>query len=201
MKFSLNIQGNNTIGAATNGTKPVKDEESKMNNANTNIQLNTGTSGSLAIKNTLKLLGGLALAGMIAATATFGSVSADSPAKSTSFVATGPNEMDLQYLNSLGNTFMVHGPNAMDIQYLNKLGNTFFAHGPDVVEPSSANAFRIYGPDIVEPSSANAFRIYGPDVLESSSVSAFRIHGPDVVEPTGVTIYSFRTLDTSEWNG
>ncbi len=169
MKFSLNIQGNNTNGAATNGTKPVNDGESKMNNASTNIQLNTGTSGSLAIKNTLKLLGGLALAGMIAATATFGSVSADSPAKSTSFVATGPNEMDLQYLNSLGNTFMVHGPNAMDTQYLNKLGNTFFVHGPDVVEPSSANAFRI--------------------------------HGPDAVEPTGVTIYSFRTLDTSEWNG
>jgi hypothetical protein len=55
-----------------------------MKNANTNIQMNIGNPGSLVIKNTLKLVGGLAWAGMIAMSATLGSVSADSPSKSSS---------------------------------------------------------------------------------------------------------------------
>ncbi len=135
MKFSLNSQGDNINGTATNGNKSEKNEEIEMKYANTNIRMNTGNSGSLVIKNTLKLAAGLALAGMIAMTATtFGSVSADSPLKTSSFLATGPNEMEPEYLNKLGaRTFLATGPNEMEPEYLNKLGNTFFVHGPDAV--------------------------------------------------------------------
>ena len=77
-------------------------EEIKSTNADTNIQMIPGSSGSLVIKNTAKLLGGLALAAMAAMAATFGSVSAGSPSKATGFVAHGPNEMDIEYLNNLG---------------------------------------------------------------------------------------------------
>ena len=79
MKFTLNIQGNNNNGTETNGNKSVKNEENEMKNANTDIQINLGNSGTMLIKNTTKLLGGLALAAMVAMAATFGSVSADSP--------------------------------------------------------------------------------------------------------------------------
>jgi len=123
--------------------KTAKNEEGKMNNENTNIQdlqLNTGNSGILTIKNTMRWIGGLALAGMVAMATTFGSVSADSPSASTSFVAHGPHEMDVDFLNNIGNTyvhlgpdavsearpsvtksFAAHGPNEMDIDFLNKL--------------------------------------------------------------------------------
>ena len=79
MKFSLNSQGNNINGTANKGNKSEKNEDGEMKNANTNIQMNIGNSGGLVIKNTAKLLGGLALAGMVAMAATFGSVSADTP--------------------------------------------------------------------------------------------------------------------------
>ena len=90
MRFSLNIQGNNGDGKAINGNKPEMNEEIKMKNANTNIQMNLSNSGALAVKNTMRLLGGLALAGMVAVGVTFGSASADSPLKSSTFVATAP---------------------------------------------------------------------------------------------------------------
>ena len=93
MRFSLNIQGNNGNngnGTAANGNRSEMNEEIKMKNANTNIQMNLGNSGILAVKNTMILLGGLALAGMVAMAATFGSASADSPLKSSTFVATAP---------------------------------------------------------------------------------------------------------------
>ena len=148
MKFSLNIQGNNS---SSTGIKSAKNEEQEMTTANNNIQMHSNNSGTLVIKNTLKMAAGLALAGMIAVTAAFGgSVAADSPSRSVSFSAHGPNEMDYDYLNKLGNTFMVHGPNAMDTKFLNNLGNNFFVHCPDVVAPSAANAFRIHGPDVVQ---------------------------------------------------
>ena len=201
MKFSLNTQGN------SNGTgiKSVKNEEQEMTTANNNIQMHSNNSGTLVIKNTLKMAAGLALAGMIAVTATFGSVWADSPSGSVSFAAHGPNEMDIDYLNKLGNTFMVHGPNAMDTEYLNNLGNTFMVHGPNAMDMeylnNLGNNFFVHGPDVVEPTTANAFRIHGPDVVEGSSATAFRIHGPDVVEPSSATTYRFHAPDTSEWIG
>ena len=79
MKFSLNNLANNIDGPATNGNRSKMTQEIKSTNADTNIQINPGTSGSLVIKNTAKLLGGLALAAMVAMAATFGSVSAGSP--------------------------------------------------------------------------------------------------------------------------
>ena len=149
MKFSLNSQGNTINGKQTNGNESVKNEEIEMKNAN-NIQMNLGNSGALLIRNTTKLLGGLALAGMVAMAATFGSVSADSPLTSSSYMVHGPNAMDVEYLNKLSSSFMIHGPNAMDAKYLNNLG--------------SDNIFRIYEPDVVDPSTASVFRIHGPDV-------------------------------------
>ena len=175
-----------------------------MKYANNNIQMNLGNSGALLIRNTTKMVGGLALAGMVAMDATFGSVSADSPLTSSSYLVHGPNAMDIEYLNKLSNSFMIHGPNAMDVEYLNNLGsdNVFRMYEPDVVETSTASAFRIHGPDAVETSTASAFRIHGPDAVETSTASAFRIHGPDAVETsTGATIYVPHGPNTSEWNG
>ena len=73
MKFSLNNLAKNIDGPATNGNRSKMTQEIKSTNADTNIQINPGTSGSLVIKNTAKLLGGLALAAMVAMAATFGS--------------------------------------------------------------------------------------------------------------------------------
>ena len=201
MKFSLHSQGDNIKGTATSGNISEQNEDGEMKNANLNIQMNLGNSGSLIIKNTLKLVGGLALAGMIAMTATFGSVSADSPLKTSNYLATGPNEMDVEYLNNLGRSFMVHGPNAMDTEYLNNLGSTCFVHGPDVVERSSLSAFRVHGPDVVEQNSLSAFRIHGPDVVEQNSAGTYFVHGPDAVEPSSASTYFVHGPDTSEWNG
>ena len=191
MKFSLNSQGDNINGPATKGNNSEKNEDGEMGNANTNIQMNIGNSGALVIKNTAKMLGVLALAGMVAMAATFGSVSADSPSKSSSYLLHGPNAMDVEYLAKLGKTFMVHGPNAMDIEYLNNLGSALVLRGPDAKQ-SSASAFRIHGPDVVEQSSVSAFRIHGHDVVEQSTTSAFRIHGPDVAEQSTASVSAFR---------
>jgi len=70
MKFSLNSNGNSINGTAANGNKSGMNEDGEMKTANTNIPMNIGNSWSLVIKNTLKLVGGLALAGMIAMSAT-----------------------------------------------------------------------------------------------------------------------------------
>ncbi len=194
MKFSLNTQGNDTSSTANNGIKSLMNEETEMKNTNNNIQMNHSgsSSSSVVIKNTLKMAAGLALAGMIAVTATFGSVSADSPSKATSFTAHGPNEMDIDYLSKLG-SFLPHGPNGMDVDYLSKLGNTYLVHGPDVVEPSSASARQLYGPDVVDLNAApfsrtaSVYQPFGPDVAETNNASASRdlIYGSD----------------TSQWNG
>ncbi len=146
MEFSLINQGNNNSGT---GKKSEWNEEMGMQNANTNIQSNTVNSGALVIKNSMKLLGGLALAAMVAMAATFGSVSADSPSKSNVFVAHGPNEMDIEYLNKLGAaSFSVHGPNEMDIEYLNKLGSSTRL-SDDLAAPSSmaSSLYQTHGPD------------------------------------------------------
>ena len=178
MKFSLNSQGANIKGTATSGNISEQNEDGEMKNANLNIQMNLGNSGSLIIKNTLKLVGGLALAGMIAMTATFGSVSADSPLKSSSYMVHGPNGMDEGYLSSLVRTFKVSGPNEMDVKYLDKLGDSYIVHGPDVVETSSANVRMPFEVDIVDLNAApfnrtaNLFRTHGPDVVEPNSASA-----------------------------
>ena len=103
MKFSLNSQGNTINGKQTNGNKSEKHEELEMKNANDNIQMNIGNSGAVLIRNTTKMLAGLALAGMVAMAATFGSVSADSPLTSSSYMVHGPNAMDVEYLNKLNN--------------------------------------------------------------------------------------------------
>ena len=150
MKFSLYSKGNNINGT---GNKSEKNEDGKMKNANLNIQMNLGNSGALLIKNTTKLLGGLALAGMVAMAATFGSVSADSPLKTSSFLATGPNEMDVEYLNNLGSTFIVHGPNAMDTEFLNNLSSGYLVHGPNAMDTeylnNLGNTFFVHGPEVV----------------------------------------------------
>ena len=80
MKFSLNNQSNNFDGVGTKENRSIIDEGLQMTDANDNIQLLNGTTG--AFKNTLRLIGGLALAGVIAMTTTFGSISADEPASS-----------------------------------------------------------------------------------------------------------------------
>ena len=79
MKFSLNIHGNDNKETATSERISKINEELKMTNANNNIQLLTATTG--AFNSTLRIIGALALAGMIAMTATFGSVSADEPSR------------------------------------------------------------------------------------------------------------------------
>ena len=171
MRFSLNIQGNNTDGMPTNGNKSQINEELKMNNANTAIQLNTGTMGTF--KSTLRLVGGLALAGIVAMAATFGSVSADSPTKSTSFIAHGPNEMDIEYLSKL-TSFIAHGPNEMDIEYLSKV-TYISALGTDYIK------------DYIKAPKVTAYFNLGPDVVGSSSATAYFNLGPDIVEPNNAT--------------
>ncbi len=190
MRFSLNIQGNNTDGMPTNGNKSQINEELKMNNANTAIQLNTGTMGTF--KSTLRLVGGLALAGIVAMAATFGSVSADSPTKSTSFIAHGPNEMDIEYLSKL-TSFIAHGPNEMDIEYLSKL-TSFIAHGPnemDIEYLSKVTYISALGTDYIKDyikaPKVTAYFNLGPDVVGSSSATAYFNLGPDIVEPNNAT--------------
>ena len=149
MNFSLNSQRNNRTAA--NGNESEMNEEIKMKNADTNIQMNSGNIGALAIKNSMRFLGGLALAGMVVMATTFGSVSADSPSVSTSFVA--------------------HGPNEMDIEYLNNLGRGYINLGPDVVERTSASAFFIHGPDVVELTSASAFSATSRDTAATAATA------------------------------
>lgn len=217
MKFSMNIQGNNTDGTATNGYKSQINEELKMNNVNTAIQLNTGTMGTF--KSTLRLVGGLALAGMVAMAATFGSVSADSPSKPTSFIAHGPNEMDIEYLNKLSNVSALGTEYIKDFIKEPKV-TAHFNLGPDGIDPSGANAHFNLGPDVVDHNSATVRMPHGPDVVDLTtattrmtygldvvelrtgstrmtygldivepSASAFRGHGPDVVETSSASTY------------
>ncbi|MCH8799669.1 MAG: hypothetical protein IH963_02045 [Chloroflexi bacterium] len=185
MKFSLNSQANNINGTATQGTKSVIDEAIEMKNANTNIQMNIGNSGALVIKNTARLLGGLAVAAMVAMAATFGSVSADSPSVSSGFVAHGPNEMDIEYLNKLGNNFLVHDYDA--IQPSAKVNN-FLVHDYDAVQPSAkVNNFLVHDYDAVQPSAkVNNFLVHDYDAVQPSAwVNNFYVHGPDTSEWTG----------------
>ena len=166
MNTSTNIQQTN--GPAANETRSKNDEDTKMTNENTNIQMNTG---ALAIKSSMKLLGGLALAVMVAMAATFGSISADSPSVSTSYVAHGPNEMDIEFLNNLGNTYINLGPDVV----VRTGSSAYFNHGPDVIE-QSASAYVNLGPDVVERT-ASAFFIHGPDVIDQTA-SAYVNLGP-----------------------
>ena len=175
MEFSLINQGNNNSGT---GKKSEWNEEMGMQNANTNIQSNTVNSGALVIKNSMKLLGGLALAAMVAMAATFGSVSADSPSKSNVFVAHGPNEMDIEYLNKLGAaSFSIHGPNEMDIEYLNKLGATSFSiHGPNEMDIEYLNKLGSstrLSDDLAAPSSmaSSLYQTHGPDADQLTPIS------------------------------
>ena len=69
MKFSLNSKGNNMNGTAIKGieseNKPARNEEIEMRNAKLNLedlQSNTGNTGAFVIKNTTKMLIGLAVA-------------------------------------------------------------------------------------------------------------------------------------------
>ena len=183
-----------------------------MKNANTNIPMNIGNSWSLVIKNTLKLVGGLALAGMIAMSATLGTVSADSPSKSSNYMIYGPYGMDADFLNTLGkvsslgpdliNDFAAAPKVSSPNSYLNddlvtpfsmaanvSSPRAYIIHGPDVVEPNSASAYVIHGPDVVEPSNTDAYIIDGPDVVEPNSASAYIIDGPDVAEPNSASAY------------
>jgi len=214
MKLSLNNKGDNLNGTAINGNKPAKNEEIGMRNANLNLgdlQSNIGNSGALVIKNTTKMLIGLAVAGMVAMATIFGSVSADSPSVSTSFTPTGPNEMEPAYLNKLGMGYVNLGPDIVK----KSTASVFRIYGPDVAERATASAFRTYGPDVTSgnvfwldapglmerSSTASAFRIYGPDVAEQTNANVFWTHGPDVVEQTGAFIYLGHGPNTTELVG
>ena len=77
--------------------------------------------------------------------------------------------MDIEYLNSLGNTFLVHGPNAMDIEFLNKLTN---------------NDFRVRDYEALQPSSS-AYINLGPDAIELTGTTIYTGYSPDTSEWTG----------------
>jgi len=127
----------------------------------------------------------------------FGSVSADSPAVATSS--------------------SVHGPYEMDVEFLNRLGNTYFNLGPDVVTPTSISSHFNLGPDAGTRTPAStyfnlgpyagirtfisAYISHGPDVVEQTA-SAYINHGPEVVEQTASAfLYNFHGPDTTEWIG
>ena len=98
----------------------------------------------------------------------------------------GPNEIDIEYLNALGNTFLVNGPNVMDIAFLNKFTNSDFrVHYYDALQPSSKG---------------NDFRVHGYDALRPST-SAYVNLGSNAINLTGDTIYTRYAPDTSEWTG
>ena len=203
---------------ANSENKSKMNEENKMTNENTNIQdlllntgksVNTGNPGYLTIKNSMRLLGGLALAGMVAMATTFGSVSADSPSVTTSFSISGPYEMDVDFLNNLGNTHFNLGPdggtqtsasanisNGPDV--VEQTASAYINHGPDVVE-QTASAYISNGPDVVEQT-AIAYISNGPDVVEQTA-SAYISNGPDVVEQASAFLYNFHGPDTTEWIG
>ena len=84
-------------------------------------------------------------------------------------MALGPNEMDIEYLNSLGSTFLAHRPNAMDIEFLNKLTN---------------NDFRVRDYEALQPSSS-AYINLGPDAIELTSTTIYTGYSPDTSEWTG----------------
>ena len=176
MNASKNIQNiQQTNSPAASEDKSNKDEGTKMTNENNNIQMNTG---ALTVKSSMRFLGGLALAGMLAFTATFGTVSADSPSVST--------------------TYVVHGPNQMDVEFLNNLGNIHINLGPDVVVRTGSSKYFNLGPDIVTHAASTRFNL-GPDVVEQTA-SAYINLGPDVVEQAA-SLYVVHGPDTSEWNG
>ena len=197
MNAAKNSQQISATAASDN--KTGMNEEGKMNNENTNIQdlqLNTGNSGILNIKNTMRVLGGLALAGMVAMATTFGTVSADSPSASTNFVVHGPHQMDVEFLNNIGNayvhlgpdvvsearpsvsnSFVVHGPHEMDVDFLNKLGSGYVNLGPDIVTQTNASAYFNLGPDVVKQTE-NAY-------VQQSGAFLYRFHGPDTSEWMG----------------
>ena len=98
----------------------------------------------------------------------------------------GPNEIDIEYLNALGNTFLVNGPNVMDIAFLNKFANSDFrVHYYDALQPSSTG---------------NDFRVHDYDALQPST-SAYVNLGSNAIKLTGATIYTGYAPDTSEWTG
>ena len=98
----------------------------------------------------------------------------------------GPNEIDIEYLNALGNTFLVNGPNVMDIAFLNKFTNSDFrVHYYDALRPSSKG---------------NDFRVHDYDALQPST-SAYVNLGSDAIKLTDTTIYTGYAPDTSEWTG
>ena len=98
----------------------------------------------------------------------------------------GPNEIDIKYLNALGNTFLVNGPNVMDIAFLNKFTNSDFrVHYYDALRPSSKG---------------NDFRVQDYDALQPST-SAYVNLGSNAINLTGDTIYTRYAPDTSEWTG
>ena len=98
----------------------------------------------------------------------------------------GPNEIDIEYLNALGNTFLVNGPNVMDIAFLNKFTNSDFrVHYYDALRPSSKG---------------NDFRVHDYDALQPST-SAYVNLGSNAINLTGDTIYTRYAPDTSEWTG
>ena len=98
----------------------------------------------------------------------------------------GPNEIDIEYLNALGNTFLVNGPNVMDIAFFNKFTNSDSrVHYNDALQPSSKG---------------NDFRLHDYDALQPST-SAYANLGSNAINLTGPTIYTGYLPDTSEWTG
>ena len=201
MEFSLNSQGNNANYMTANENKSGMNEDGEMKNANTNIQMNISDSSSLVIKNTLKLVGGLALAGMIVVTTTFGSVSADEPSRpisndyytgSLTDIPTASANVENQGSGSLADftnaSVMVgnqgHGSLADFANASVKVQNQGYGSLADFTnEPNIVKTYIPFGPDVVEQSRASAYIVHGPDVVEPAS--AYIVHGPD----------------TSEWNG
>ena len=115
----------------------------------------------------------------------------------------GPNEIDIEYLNALGNTFLVNGPNVMDIAFLNKFTNSDFrVHYYDALRPSSkGNDFRVQDYDALQPAAkGNDFRVHDYDALQPST-SAYVNLGSNAINLTGDTIYTRYAPDTSEWTG
>ena len=94
--------------------------------------------------------------------------------------------MDIEYLNSLGSTFLAHGPNAMDIEFLNKLtNNDFRVRDYEALQPSSkVNVFRVHYYDALQPSSS-AYINLGPDAIELTGTTIYTGYSPDTSEWTG----------------
>ena len=78
----------------------------------------------------------------------------------------GPNEIDIKYLNALGNTFLVNGPNVMDIAFLNKFTNSDFrVHYYDALQPSTS-AYANLGSNAINLTGDTIYTGYAPDTSE-----------------------------------